>query len=144
MKKLYYSAFAYLIVGLLSGLFFREMTKLNGVFEQTSLGKVHGHILTLGFLMFIILMLLEKNFGITQSSTFSLFFIFYHIGVIVSYTVMTVRGVLTILEIKGSLNLSDGLDAAIAGMSGIGHIILSIALVMLMFILKGRLFPKKA
>ena len=143
MKKIYYSAFIYLLLSLTSGVLFREFTKLNGVYDTTALGKVHGHLFSLGFLFFMILLLIELRLEMTKSDIFQMFFVFYHIGLAVSSLSMTTRGILTILEIKGSIELSNGLDAAISGISGLGHIVLSIGLVMFMFILKGILFPKE-
>lgn len=89
--------------------------------------------------MFLVFLLLEKSFELTKSKKFNLFFVLYHIGVIVSSTLMLVRGILSILELKGTLELSNGLDAAISGMSGLGHIILSLALIIFMVILKNRI-----
>ncbi len=143
MKKIYYSAFTYLVLALVSGILFREFTKLSGVYDTTALGKVHGHLFSLGFLFFLILMLVELQLQITKSDIFKLFFVFYHIGLAVSALAMTTRGIVTILEIKGTIELSNGLDAAISGVSGMGHIVMSIGLIMFMFILKGILFPKK-
>ncbi|WP_019240691.1 MULTISPECIES: DUF2871 domain-containing protein [Bacillus] len=143
MKKLFNSAFAYLVVALISGVLFRELTKIWGVFDTTALGKVHGHLLTLGFIMFLIFLLLEKNFQLSTSKRFNLFFILYNVGLILSTTMMFIRGIVSILVIKGSFELSNGLDAAISGMSGLGHIILSIGLFIFMFILMQKVSPDK-
>lgn len=143
MKKLYYSAFTYLILALMSGLAFREITKILDVFDTNALGKVHGHLFSLGFMMFVIFLIMEKCFEISKAKKFNLFFILYHVGLIISTSFMLVRGIVTVLEIKGSLQLSNGLDAAISGMSGIGHIILSIALVLFMLTLKRQIFTDK-
>jgi hypothetical protein len=64
MRRLYYSAFAYMVAGVLSGLFYREFTKLNGFAEgqPTQLGLVHTHLLTLGFIVLLIVLVLEKVF----------------------------------------------------------------------------------
>ena len=142
MKKIYYSAFTYLILALASGVLFREFTKLNTIYDATALGKVHGHLFSLGFLFFLIVLLIELRLEITKSEIFQMFFIFYHIGLAVSAISMTTRGILTILEIKGTVQLSNSLDAALSGISGVGHIVLSIGLVIFMFILKDILFPK--
>ena len=139
MKKLYYSASAYLAAGLLSGIIFREVTKIAGVPGPTALSKVHTHILALGFLMFLLLLLFEKTLDITKADYFSFFFAAYHTGLVITIVSMFTRGIVTILEQKGILALSSGLDASISGISGLGHAILTIAFVILMNILKQRI-----
>ena len=139
MKKLYYSAYAYLAVGLLSGIIFREVTKIAGVPGPTALSKVHTHVLVLGFLMFLLLLLFEKMLDITKADYFSFFFAAYHTGLGITVASMFTRGIVTILEQKGTIALSNGLDAAISGISGLGHVILAIAFVILMNILKQRI-----
>ena len=144
MKKLYYSAVTYMALALISGVFFREFTKLNGIYETTTLGKVHGHLFSLGFIVFLMALLFEKTCQITQDDMFQFFFIAYHIGLGITTTAMTVRGVLSVLELKGSIELSSGLDASISGISGMGHIVLSIGLVLFVLILKNRLLKPSA
>ncbi|WP_195892877.1 DUF2871 domain-containing protein [Bacillus massiliigorillae] len=144
MKKLFNSAFIYLVVALISGVLFREFTKILGVTDTTALGKVHGHLLTLGFMMFLIFLVLDKCFKLSEAKNFNLFFILYHIGLVVSVASMLTRGITSVLEINGSLTLSNGLDAAISGISGLGHIILTIGLVLFMFILKKQIENQKA
>ena len=139
MKKLYYSAYTYLIAGLLSGIIFREVTKIAGVTGPTALGKVHTHLLALGFLMFLLLILFEKNMQITKADYFSFFFAAYHTGLGITIISMFTRGIVTILEQKGTIVLSSGLDASLSGISGLGHVVLAIALVILMNILKQRM-----
>ncbi len=144
MKKLYYSAVTYMALSLISGVFFREFTKLNGVYETTALGKVHGHLFSLGFLFFLAALLFEKISEITKDDLFQFFFITYHIGLGVSTAAMTARGILSVLELKGSLVLSSGLNASVSGISGMGHIIMSIGLVLFVLILKNRLLKPAA
>ena len=71
MRRLYYASFAYLVAGVLSGLFYREFTKLNDFPEggSTQLGLVHTHLLTLGFIVLLIVLVLEKLFTLSRSST---------------------------------------------------------------------------
>ena len=136
MKKLYYSAFTYLIVALMSGVAWREITKILDVQSNTALGKVHTHLFTLGFMIFLILVVFEKLFSITYDSKFSTFFVFYHIGVSITAICMFVRGLTSILVQKGNFQVSDRLDASISGMSGMGHMAIMVALIILMLILK--------
>lgn len=51
-----------MILGLVSGLYYRELTKLNAFTGDSQLGLVHGHLLALGVLFFLIVLALEKAF----------------------------------------------------------------------------------
>ena len=92
-----------------------------------------------GFLVFLLLILFEKTMQITKADYFSFFFAAYHIGIGITVISMFTRGIVTILEQKGTIVLSSGLDASISGISGLGHFALAIALVILMNILKQRM-----
>ena len=142
MKKLFYSAFVYLLTALASGVLWREITKTLNISEPTALGTVHTHLFSLGFIRFLLVILLEKNFHVSEAPKFNLFFILYHIGVILSSTFMLVRGITSMLVIKGTMEITSGLNGAISGMSGIGHIILTVALVIYMFLLKEKVAPE--
>ena len=56
MKRLLNAAFIYMLVGVASGLFYREFTKMNDFAEGqfTQLGLAHTHLLTLGFIVLLI------------------------------------------------------------------------------------------
>lgn len=54
MKSLYYAAHVYMIVGLVSGLAYREVTKIKHFTGETQLGLVHTHVLALGMLFFLV------------------------------------------------------------------------------------------
>lgn len=58
MKKLFYASFAWMVLGVLGGLFYREFTKLNDFPEGefTQLGVVHTHLLTLGFIVLLVVL----------------------------------------------------------------------------------------
>ena len=87
MRKLYYASFAYMAVGVASGLFYREFTKLNDFPEGqfTQLGLAHTHLLTLGFIVLLIVLVIEKVFTISRSPRlFAWFFWLYNIGVILT------------------------------------------------------------
>ncbi len=69
MKKLLNTAFIYMLAGVASGLFYREFTKLNDFPEGefTQLGLAHTHLLTLGFIVLLIVLVIEKVFQISRS-----------------------------------------------------------------------------
>ncbi len=62
MKKKYFNlATFYLILGLAMGVFYREFTKINGFEGKTSLSIIHTHILTFGFIFFILVLLFREE-----------------------------------------------------------------------------------
>ncbi|MGN1401562.1 MAG: DUF2871 domain-containing protein [Bacillus sp. (in: firmicutes)] len=139
MIKLYHSAFGYLIAALLSGLFYREFTKIYEVQGVAALGTVHTHLFALGFMMFLLFLLLESRFQLINEKRFGLFFGLYHTGVILTAGFMLVRGICNVLAMKTDFTISGGLDASISGMAGLGHIILTIALIIYMVMLKKKI-----
>lgn len=74
MKKIYNAALAYLIAGLIAGIFYREITKAFNFTGITQLSVLHTHLLTLGMLFFLILIPIEKTFSLTRSRWFTAFF----------------------------------------------------------------------
>ena len=54
MKKLMYSSAFYTILGLLSGIFYREMTKAEEFSGYSQLNVTHTHLLVLGTIMFLL------------------------------------------------------------------------------------------
>ncbi|GAB3799852.1 DUF2871 domain-containing protein [Humibacter antri] len=131
MRRLFYASFAYLVVGLASGLFFREFTKAHDFSENrfTQLAVVHTHLLTLGFIVLLIVLLLEKVFTLSQSRWFGWFFWVYNAGLVVTAAMLTWHGSLTVLGREST--------AMISGIAGLGHILLSAGMVFL-FLALGR------
>lgn len=134
MTKLFYAAFGYLILGLASGLFYREFTKLNDYTAAdgfTQLSVVHTHLLTLGVIVLLIVLVLEKVFALSRSKAFGWFFWVYNLGLVVATGAMTVNGVLHVQGLETS--------KALAGISGSGHILLTAGLLLLFFALGTRI-----
>ncbi|HPT94132.1 MAG TPA: DUF2871 domain-containing protein [Microbacteriaceae bacterium] len=133
MKKLFYAAFAYMLVGVLSGLFYREFTKANDFpsGEFTQLGLAHTHLLTLGFIVLLIVLVLEKQFTLSRSKLFGWFFWVYNAGVIVTSAMLIWHGSLTVLGQEG--------NGMISGIAGLGHILLTAGMVLLFLCLRRAL-----
>ncbi|MBC9927812.1 MULTISPECIES: DUF2871 domain-containing protein [unclassified Leucobacter] len=131
MHKLYVAAFTYMAVGVASGLFYREFTKAydfpSGEFTQ--LGLVHTHLLTLGFIVLLIVLLLEKQFRISDSKLFGWFFWTYNAGVVLTSGMMIWHGSLTVMGKES--------NAMISGIAGLGHIFLTVGMVLL-FLALGK------
>lgn len=120
MKKILRTSMIYMIIGLAFGVFYREFTKFNNFTDWTQLKVLHTHTLTLGMFFFLILLLFEKNFNLTEHKNYNKFFIFYNLGLIITLSLMLIHGTMTVLGYNGS--------AAISGIAGLGHIILTVGL----------------
>ncbi|MGX4687085.1 DUF2871 domain-containing protein [Vagococcus sp. JNUCC 83] len=120
MKKLARASLSYMIIGLIGGVYFREMTKFNDFEGWTQLSVVHTHTLILGMFFFLIVLLLEKNFNLTKHKNFKKFYMFYNIGLGVTLLMLLIHGTMTVLGLESS--------AAISGIAGLGHIILTVGL----------------
>jgi hypothetical protein len=133
MKKLYYSSVLYTVLGLVAGLYYREVTKAHDFTGTTQLAVLHTHLLTLGTLVFLITIALQKTLHLTRGRFFSAFFWTYHAGLLLTTALMAVHGTLTVLGKDAS--------AAISGIAGLGHILLTLALVFFFLCLRHRLRP---
>ncbi len=133
MKKLFYAAFAYMLAGVASGLFSREFTRLNDFPEGrfTQLGVVHTHLLTLGFIVLLVVLALEKLFALSRSRLFGWFFWIYNAGLVLTAAMLALHGSLTVLGEESS--------RMIAGIAGLGHILLSAGMVLLFLALRRAL-----
>lgn len=138
MLKLFYAAFAYMIVGVASGLHYRELTKSQGFPEGefTQLGLAHTHLLALGFIVLLIVLVLEKVFELSQSRLFGWFFWVYNAGIVLTSAMLVWHGTLTVLGEEST--------AAIAGIAGLGHILVTAGMVLLFLALRGRIVASLA
>ena len=133
MKKMINTAFIYMIVGLVGGVFYREFTKFNGFVGKTSLGVVHTHFIVMGMVIFLVLACLVKAMpGLIENKRFKQFYTVYNIALPFMGAMFIVRGVVQVLAIE----LAKGPNAAISGIAGISHILMAVALFMLFSALK--------
>lgn len=123
MRRSLHTAHIYMILGLVSGLFYREFTKLNDFTGESQLSVVHTHLLALGMLVFLIVLGLDKVFGLSGTKAFNAFFWLYNTGMAVTVGSMIFRGVQTVLGHE--------IPEFFAFLSGGGHIVLTIGLIML-------------
>ena len=131
MKRYINTALLYAILAMAGGVFYREFTKFNGFTAKTTLSVVHTHYFLLGMVFFLLLLMLEKNFSFTGAKTGQVLTV-YHIGLNLTAVMLVVRGVTQVVGFP----LSPGMDAAISGLAGIGHILLGISLVLLLLQIK--------
>lgn len=133
MRRLFYAAFVSMLAGVASGLFYREFTKLNDFPEgaPTQLGLVHTHLLVLGFVVYLIVLLLERAFTLSASRLFGWFFWLYTAGLVLTSAMLLWHGSLTVLGLESS--------TMIAGIAGLGHMLLTAGMVLLFLALRKRL-----
>ncbi len=123
---------AYAIAAMAGGVFYREFTKWNGFTGNTMLGKVHAHLFFLGMLVFILVSLFDRAGELDKYKSFRVFMKLYNIGLPITAIMMVFRGITQVLAIS----MSGGLDAAISGVAGIGHILVGAGIVLLLVSLK--------
>lgn len=127
MKRYLNAAMLYALLAMVGGVFYREFTKFNGFTGKTTLSVIHTHYFLLGMVFFLLLLVLEKNFAFTGGKTGRMLAV-YHIGLNLTTVMLALRGVTQVLE----LTMPSGMDVAISGISGIGHILLGISIVLLL------------
>lgn len=128
MKKLINTAFIYTILALVSGVFYREFTRSLEFTDKTTLSVMHVHLFALGSLVFLLLVLFEKEFKITKNKSFNKFFITYNVGLIFMISMFLWRGIDQVLGLNGG--------AMISGIAGISHIIFSIGIIMMFIVIR--------
>ena len=129
MKRYMNMALLYAILAMAGGVFYREFTRFNGFTAKTTLSVVHTHYFLLGMVFFLLLLLLEKNFSFTGAKTRRVLTV-YHIGLNLTAVMFIVRGVAQVLVPASSP--SSGMNGAISGVAGIGHILLGVSIILLL------------
>lgn len=131
MRKLVNFSFTYMILGVAAGLFYREFTKMNGFPEGawTQLSVVHTHLLVLGFIILLLVLLLEKAFGLSQHrKLFAWFMGTYNAGVLLTAGMQLTHGIMTVLGIESSKMVS--------GIAGLGHMSITAGMILLFIMLR--------
>lgn len=134
MKKCLNISLIYAVAAMAGGVFYREFTKLNGYDGVTVLGKVHTHLFLLGMIIFLLAALFCAHFkDLPGKKLFRAFLCVYNIGVPVTTVMMVARGVTEVLGTE----LSKGVNGAISGIAGLGHMIAGAGIVLLLVSLKS-------
>ncbi|WP_052459791.1 DUF2871 family protein [Tessaracoccus massiliensis] len=129
LNRLFFSAAAWTGLGLLSGLYWREFTKLNEFTGETMLSTAHTHALALGALVFLAALALAKVFPLAEKSG-KLFALLYNIGMAFTFGAMVVKGTLQVLEAPIATS------AMWPGFAGLGHMLISGTFVYFFIILR--------
>lgn len=136
MRRLYLAAIVYAALGLAGGLFYREITHFQDFTGDTQLAVVHTHLLALGMLVMLIVLALDLTLGISGSRSFSWFFTTYNAGLAITAGALVWHGLLQVFGQEAG--------AAIAGVAGLGHILLTIGIGCLLFSLNRPLRARLA
>ena len=133
VKKYMNLSLAYALTAMVFGVFYREFTKFSGFTGVTRLSVLHTHYFMLGMFFFLALALAEKAFQFSDK-TAGRTAVVYQVGLNITGLGLLVRG---LTQVWGS-QLSRGMDASISGVSGIGHILLGVSLVMLLLRIRKK------
>ncbi len=127
IKNIYDTSICYLIMGLVAGVFYREFTKFFDFTAESHLSKLHVHTIVLGCLVLLMLYILVNKIDKNISKNIEKSFHIYNIGLVITLVSMTVYGIFDVVgDGKNIININ-----AISGISGIGHIILAIGIIMI-------------
>lgn len=137
MKKYFNLAFLYLILALVGGVFYREFTKFNNYVGDTTLSIVHVHYFVLGFIMNILLFTLTKDKF--EDKKLKMTYILYNIGLNLTILMFIVKGIISVVD----SSLIQSLEGMLAGLAGIGHIILGVSILLLLVFLRKIIFRTK-
>ena len=127
MKRLINASIVYAALALVGGVFFREFIKLNSFSTYT--------LFYVGNDVFLILALLEMNLHFMNDRTKRYVF-FYHLGLNLTVIMLMIRGVIQVVYLN---SLTTALNVVIAGIAGIGHLILGISLIMILISIKNAI-----
>lgn len=127
-KSILASSFTMLVMGLFAGAFSREFTKFYSFDGDTYLKLVHTHSLALGFLVLMGIYLLVRNYDDRKILAIKKSYHTYISGLTITIVAMIVKGIFTVVS-QGRQTIN---QVAIAGISGIGHIVLTIGIISLM------------
>ena len=131
MKKFSIAAAVYTALGLLAGLLYRTLTHSLDEHVFTQLNVTHTHLLVLGTIMMLIFLLLERAFALSRGKWHRTFWWTYNISLALTVAMMFVNGIL-------ALGGADGMAGMRAGISGIGHILITAAFVFFFLNLGSR------
>ena len=128
MKKLFQVSLIFLFVGVLIGVYYRELTRMTGYQGGiTLLSFGHGHTILLGFVLPVLIAFMKQHLG--QDFRFSRAWCTYFTGVIMTVFMLLLRGTFVVLGTA----LSNGADKAISGVSGLSHIVFGVSLFIIVY-----------
>lgn len=133
-ERLLQLAGMYFLLAMGAGVWYREFTKAMHFTGKTPLGLVHGHWLALGTGLCLLLFLFEDRFTLSRHRLFGWMMGIYQTSLLLMGSLMLGRGSLIVL----ARPVSSSVDGTIAGLSGLTHLGLMIAGVMLFKVIKEQ------
>lgn len=133
-ENIFKLAISFLIMGLISGVFYREFVKYYKWQGLISLSFIHVHLLTLGFMMLVLVYMLVKILRIDIIKLKRPIKL-YLSGLVLTIVCMLVKGIYEITSAGADLFPR----AALSGISGLGHMIIGIGMVWVLI----SLIPEK-
>lgn len=118
LNRIFTAAAVWTALGLASGLYWREFTKLNDFTGDTMLASAHTHALALGTLVMLAVLALAKVFPIAEKSG-RLFVTLWYVALGLTFGSMVVKGSLQVLE----LPIAE--SAMWPGFAGLGHMLMA-------------------
>ena len=94
---LYRCAAIWTVIGLVSGLGYRELTRAQGWEGRTQLAVVHTHTLVLGTIFFLLLLALNEVFRLEEERNFRIGVGALNVGLAITTTMLAVKGSLQVL-----------------------------------------------
>lgn len=123
LRYLFRSAVTWTVLGLLGGLAYREVSTASDFTGRTQLAVVHTHALTLGTLLLLLLLALAAALpGLRADKLLRWGTHLLNCGLVVTVGMLAYKGTLQVI----GASYAD--HAAIAGVSGLGHMLLTGAL----------------
>lgn len=122
------SAFAWTLLGLASGLYYRELTRQTGFTGATQLSVAHTHALALGATILLVVLALTRVFRLDADRRFRFFPVFWDAGLALTFGMLVTKGTAQVL----GLGWAD--SKALAGVSGLGHMVLAGTLILLLLV----------
>lgn len=127
LRYLFRSAAAWTVVGLAGGLGYREITRQAEFAGRTQLAVVHTHALTLGTVVMLLLLALAAALpGLAADRRLRWGTHLLNAGLVLTVGMLAVKGTAQVLDRPWAEH------AALAGVSGLGHMTLTAAMVLLL------------
>lgn len=134
-KCLAFTAAVFAALGMIVGIVYHGMMLSTGT-GGTAMAATHPMTFALGCGGFLIALVLEKLFAVSESKLAKPAYFVYIVGVAMTVIMLIVRGY---FQMSGT-ELTSGADAAISGIAGIGHTVLAVGMALFFVALFRRIF----
>lgn len=133
MKKVLNISFFYFILAMIMGVFYREFTKFTGFVGNTSLAYIHGHLMVLGTILYLVIALFAKQTNLLKEKYFNTFIVLNNSSLLLLTIMFLIRGIFQVRDISLTLIA----DKAISGIAGISHICLALSIGILLYMIRN-------